>query len=120
MAAIGPETRRRLRASRQRVNALIDALSHVLVSVDYTNAPIHDLAWLHDRDDWPVMQTALAAKADTLVTDNATDFPLDDVRNGIRIVGSSTFLAALYHRFPDAEATIREFLQEPDDDPILG
>ncbi|HVC35562.1 MAG TPA: hypothetical protein VNL16_18795 [Chloroflexota bacterium] len=104
------ETRRRLRASRQRVNILIADLSHVLQSVDYPTAPSADLAWLADPDDWPIMQTALAAPATVLVTDNSSDFPLGEIRNGVLLLGSTPFLNRLYRQFPDAEAAIQEFL----------
>ncbi|MBI4493446.1 MAG: hypothetical protein HY690_11715 [Chloroflexi bacterium] len=106
------ETRRRLRDSRGRVNALVDELSHVLRSVDYGAAPAADLSWLTDRDDWPVMQTALAAGAGVLVTDNSTDFPIGEERNGVFFLDSRAFLAALYRRFPDADAAVREYLGE--------
>jgi len=64
------EMRRRLLESRGRVNALVDELSHILKSVDYGQVPPANVDWLQDRDDRPVIQTALAAQADTLVTDN--------------------------------------------------
>ena len=105
------ETRRRLRESRQRINEFIRACGPVLRSVDYEDAPRADLGWLRDSDDWPVMQTALAASADVLVTDNAADFPLGEVRDGILMLGSTAFLRELFQRFPDAEASIRTFLQ---------
>ena len=114
------ETRRRLRESRQRLNALVAELSHVLRTVDYADAPSADLSWLRDRDDWPVMQTALAGNAHTLVTENATDFPLGEERNGIRLLDASAFLAALYDKFPDAEASVREYLQESSPDTSPG
>jgi len=47
------ELLRRLRSSRQRVNALIADLSGSLVSVDYRQAPEADLTWLADTDDCP-------------------------------------------------------------------
>jgi PIN domain len=62
------ETRRPLRDSRRRINAFIQYCAPVLRSVDYGDVPTHNLAWLQDLDDWPVMQTALAATADALVT----------------------------------------------------
>jgi hypothetical protein len=104
------ETRRRLRESRERVNRFVRELSRVLRSVDYPAAPSVDLSWLSDPDDWPVMQTALAAGADILVTDNAVDFPLGERRHGVRLVGSAAFLSELYARFPEAEEAIREYL----------
>ena len=66
--------------------------------------------WIADPDDWPVMQTALAAGATVLMTDNAADFPLGETRCGIVILGSVPFLARLYGQFPDAEAAIDEYL----------
>ena len=104
------ETRRRLRASRQRVNALIADLSQVLHSVDYALAPHADLSWLADPDDWPVMRTALAASATVLVTDNSRDFPLGETRHGILILGSGVFLGRLDTKFPNAQAAIQDFL----------
>ena len=107
------ETRRRLRASRQRINEFIRFCGLALRSVDYEDAPTGDLGWLRDPDDWPVMQTALAANADVLVTDDAADFPLGESRNGILILGSAAFLGELFRRFPDADASTRTFLRRP-------
>ena len=56
------------------------------------------------------MQTALAARAAVLVTDNSRDFPIGETRNGIQIVTAAQFIAALYARFADAEANIRRYL----------
>jgi hypothetical protein len=63
------------------------------------------------------MRTALAAQADTLVTDNSRDFPLGETRNGVLILGAEAFLAAVYTKFPDAEAAIRQYLEETDPAP---
>jgi len=106
------ETRRRLRQSRRRINEFIRSCAPVLRSVDYEDAPSDGLGWLRDPDDWPVMQTALAASADVLVTDNAADFPLGELRNGILTLGGATFLRDLFRRFPDAEANVRTFLRQ--------
>jgi len=106
------ELRQRFDDSRNRVNVLIDDFSHVLRSVDYAAASAADLSWLADRDDWPVMQTALAAEADVLITNNSRDFPLGERRNGILILGSNAFLVELYARFPEAEVAVREYLRE--------
>ena len=105
------ELRRRFRESRRRVNAVMDDLARTLRSVDYAQTSRKDLNWLRDRDDWPIMQTALAAQADTLVTDNSRDFPLGEQRNGTLILGPAEFLAAVYAKFPGAEAAIRQYLQ---------
>lgn len=78
--------------------------------VDYADVPTDNLGWLRDPDDWPVMQTAVAATADALVTDNSADFPLGEVRNGILILGSRAFLRDLFERHADAEASVRAFL----------
>jgi hypothetical protein len=103
------ELRRRLHESRQRVNAQIEEFSRALRVVDYTSAPPVDLSWLADWDDWPVMQTALAAGADVLVTDNSSDFPLGQRHNGILLLGSRAFLDRLYARFPDAEEMVQRY-----------
>jgi hypothetical protein len=108
------ETRQRLREARRRINALIHELSSVLQVADYAAAPAADLSWLRDADDWPIMQTALAARAGVLVTDNSTDFPPGKERHGVLLLGSDEFLQSLYAQFPDASATIRTYLQEPD------
>lgn len=109
----GPaETTRRLRASRARVNALIEELSRTLQSVDYAQVPPEQFHWLRDPDDVPVMQTALAASADVLVTDNAADFPLGERRHGVLILGSGAFLALLFSHHPEAEADLRAYLGE--------
>jgi predicted nucleic acid-binding protein len=105
------ELRRRLQASRQRVNRTVEELSQLFELVDYTAAPSTDLSWLADPDDWPVMQTALAAGADVLVTDNSSDFPLGQRHNGILLLGSRTFLERLYARFPDAEEMIQQYIR---------
>ena len=101
------ETRRRLLDSRARVNAFMRHCAPILRSVDYADAPTHLLGWLQDRDDWPVMQTALAANAEVLVTDNSVDFPLGEVRNGVLLLGSTTLLREVFKRYPDAEANLR-------------
>lgn len=105
------ETTRRLEQSRTRVNQLIDDLSKVLLSVDYhTASPDEDLSWLSDEDDVPVMKTALAAKTKIMVTDNSSDFPLGEERNGIKFMSTSDFLDLLYRTYPEAKAEIEAFL----------
>jgi hypothetical protein len=104
------ETRRRLRDARSRINSLVRELSHVMQSIDYAASPSARLNWLPDPDDLPVMQTALAAAAQVLVTDNSADFPLGETRNGVLLLGSQPFLARLYERFPDARTDVLEFL----------
>ncbi len=81
-----------------------------LTSIDYGQAPEANLSWLSDPDDLPVVQTALAAGADTLVSDNASDFPLSEERNGILFLSTVDFLAAVYRKHPDAEAAIRIYV----------
>lgn len=105
------EAERRLERSRARVNAAIAELSRILTLVDYLAAPEADVSWLSDQDDFPIIQTALAAGVPgTLVTENSRDFPLGQVRNGITILGSSDFLDALYQTCPEAEAAVTDYL----------
>jgi hypothetical protein len=104
------ETARRLEDTRTAVNSAISYLSRVLGSVDYNAAPPVDLSWLADEDDHPIMQPALAAGADTLVTNDSTDFPSGEERNGVLFLDRATFLAALYTALPQVEAEVSEYL----------
>jgi hypothetical protein len=104
------ERRDQLTRVRARVNGAIDYLSRVLVSVDYHEAPAADLSWLGDPDDHPIMMTALAAKADVLITDNITDFPSAERRHSVLFLDGSRFLRLLYETVPESEARIREYL----------
>ncbi len=104
------ELRRRQRESRERVDAAVADMSQIFQFVDYTKAPHTNLTWLADPNDWPVMHTALAARATALVTDNSRDFPVGETRNGVLIIAAQHFIAALYARFPDAEVEIQRYL----------
>ena len=104
------ETARLLEATRARVNSAINYLSRVLTNVDYHASPEVDLTWLTDEDDHPIMQTALAAGADALVTDNTRDFPSGEERNGVLCLSSEDFLAALYTSSPQARAEVKDYL----------
>lgn len=104
------ELRRRQRDSRDRIDAAIADMTGIFHLVNYMGAPAADLGWLKDANDWPVMQTALAARAVVLVTDNTRDFPIGETRNGVRLVTARQFIAALHARFPDAEENIRLYL----------
>lgn len=104
------ELRRRQRVSRERVDAAVAEMSHVFRLVDYTAAPTTALGWLADRQDWPVVQTVLAARAAVLVTENTRDFPIGETRNGVQIATVGQFIAALCARFVGAESTIRRYL----------
>ena len=95
---------------RGKVNNAINYLSRILINVDYHAAPATDLSWLNDPDDHPIMQTALAARADTLVTDNERDFPSGIRRDGVLLLDSRRFLQALYEAIPEARESIREYL----------
>jgi predicted nucleic acid-binding protein len=106
------ELRRRLQASRDRINAAIAEMAHVLRSVDYTRAPAVDLSWLADPDDHPIIQTALVARAHVLVTDDG-DFPHGERRNGIYLVRSEAFIVALSQSVPEMPASIRAYLRSP-------
>lgn len=102
----------RLRASRARVNRLIDRLSGVLSSVDYRDALPAELDWLRDPDDVPVMQTALADHADALVTLNSRDFPIGQRRNGVLLLDFNAFSHRLSTQFPESPAAIRTYLEK--------
>lgn len=104
------EQKDKLENVRGRVNSATDYLSRILISVDYHSAPIVDLSWLGDPDDHPIMQTALAADADTLVTDNAKDFSSGERRNGVLLLNSRRFLEQLYSAIPESDDRIREYL----------
>ncbi len=93
-----------------RVNSLIDDLTQWLEAVDYGRAPEADLSWLGDENDWPIMQTALAAEADVLVTLDSAHFPIGEVRNGVLILAPREFLALLYEQDPEAQADIADWL----------
>ncbi|MGI8550965.1 MAG: hypothetical protein ACR2PL_09295 [Dehalococcoidia bacterium] len=105
------ELRKRQRESRERVDAAVAEMSRLFGLVDYTAAAIVGLDWLPDPNDWPVMQTAVAAQAEVLVTDNARDFPIGEARGGVRMVTTPQFITALYAHHPEAEANIQLFLQ---------
>jgi hypothetical protein len=104
------ERKEQLQYVRGRVNHAINYLSRVLVNVDYHMAPAADLSWLNDPDDHPIMQTALAAGADVLVSDNTRDFPPGERRNEVLLLDSSRFLTLLYEAIPESKARIREYL----------
>lgn len=101
----------RLQRSRDKVNSEVATIARVLTLVDYLSAAGADLGWLTDEDDRPIMQTAIAAGVPgTLVTDNQRDFPLGEVRNGVLILGSASFLETLYQTYTDAPAAIAAYL----------
>jgi hypothetical protein len=104
------ELRRRLLVSRERVNTLLREASLGLRVVNHASAPSTGLAWLQDVDDWPIMQTALAARAHVLVTENTRDFPRGEARNGILLLGAQEFLQRLFSRYLVAQERIDEFL----------
>lgn len=105
------DVKARLERSRAKVNAEVATLSRILTLVDYFAARDADLDWLRDEDDLPIMRTAIAAGVPgTLVTDNRRDFPLGEVRDGVLILGSASFLDALYQTHPDAPAAIAAYL----------
>lgn len=108
------ETMRRLEKSRQRVNLLIEELSRDIRSVDYHNAPDADLSWLTERDpdDVPVMETALAAQATILITEDRRAYPLGEERNGVKIMSVQGFLVWLYQSYSEAEQHIQDYLKE--------
>lgn len=76
--------------------ALLQVLLSVAEVVDHqiVIAGNYDL-WLTDPDDHPIMATALAGKADYLVTDNTRHFPPKSRFAGITIVTGNAFLRLL-------------------------
>jgi hypothetical protein len=105
------ELRTRLERSRDKVNAEVATLSRILTLVDYLSAGDVDLHWLGDEADHPIMRTAIAAGVPgILVTDNRRDFPLGEIRNDIRIVGTAQFLEELYRFYPQAPSAIAVYL----------
>lgn len=103
------ETRRRQAVSARWVNDLVDDLTRILEAVDYGRAPAADLSWLEDPDDRPVIQTALAAGADAIVTEDR-HFPIGETRNGLLFLDTRAFLDAVYARWPEARADVAGYL----------
>ena len=103
------ELRHRLLQSRERVNALVAELSGVFRSVDYTRAPELDLNWLADPDDRPVVQTAYAARAHALVSDD-NDLPVGLQPRRLTIVRSGAFLDQLAAQYPQMWSDVRRYL----------
>lgn len=107
------EANRRLAASRTRINAAVSEFSRVLTLVDYNAAPDVDLSWLKDKDDWPVMQTALASGTPcSLVTDNSGDFPLGRELSGVLFLNSEAFFKCLYEAYPEADAAMSSYVSD--------
>jgi predicted nucleic acid-binding protein len=105
------ELRRRLRVSRERVNLLVNDLSATLLAVNHRDAPAADLTWLRDQDDWPVMQTALAARADVIVTENTNDFPVGERHHDVLFLTPQAFLTRLYAIYSTAAADVSRYLR---------
>jgi predicted nucleic acid-binding protein len=105
------EAARRLHVTWERTSAVVADLLRLFTSVDYREAPNADLSWLRDRDDQAIMQTALAANADILVSDNSKDFPLGEERCGVRILNADQFLEVLYRLYPESESEITDYLR---------
>lgn len=80
----------------------------MLHSVAYPRAPQVDLSWLTDPDDWPVMQTALAARADVQVTDNTRDSPNGQTRHGVLLLSSPAFLTSIYQQLSTPKLRSRD------------
>jgi len=56
------------------------------------------------------MQTALAARADTLVTENWRDFRSGETRHGVTFMQAEQFLEVMYQRSPEARTRVEQFL----------
>lgn len=106
-----PETRRRLVASRERINAFCAHCSRVLTIVDYTAGLDADLSWLRDPDDRPILATAIAAGVPGILVTDDKGFPTGESRGGILFLGSAEFLSALHEAYLDAAADVTEYLE---------
>ncbi|MHB0869525.1 MAG: hypothetical protein ACYC66_03710 [Chloroflexota bacterium] len=106
-----PETRRRLKVSRERINAFCDYCSRVLTVVNYTAGLDADLSWLRDPDDRPILATAVAAGIPGILVTDDRGFPLGESRGGVLFLSAADFLSALYTAYPDAVADVAEYLR---------
>jgi predicted nucleic acid-binding protein len=87
---------KRLGWSKAPSAALLHAINLVAEVVDEQSITggSYDL-WLHDPLDHPIMATALAGKADYLVTQNVRDFPPKLRFAGTTIITSDAFIRLL-------------------------
>ena len=90
---------------RARVNELIHLLSDVCEVVNYRDSPVSGV--LKDPDDDPILATALAGKAELIVSLNTRDFPTDGVAMGIRFITPGGFLAELVAQYPESQLETR-------------
>jgi len=86
---------------RQRINDLVHLLSDVLEVADYRRAEA--TGWLRDPDDEPILATAIAASAGSVVSLNTRDFPVGAEAAGIRFVTPQAFLTELADLHPPGE-----------------
>ncbi len=79
-----------------KVEALVQALVELAEMVDHRQITGGNYdTWLRDPDDHPIMATALAGRADYLVTWNTKDFPPKRRFAGITILTPDAFLRLL-------------------------
>ena len=82
---------------RARINAFVDAISHVALLVNHTRLEGGNYqAWLNDPDDEPLLATALVGRAAYIVSWNTRDFPPTGSYAHIRFVTPPEFLHAMY------------------------
>jgi predicted nucleic acid-binding protein len=82
--------------SAPKVKELIEALRQTVEMMDYRQVIGGSYEeWLRDPDDHPIMATALAGRADYLVTWNVKDFPPKRRFAGVTIITPDAFLQLL-------------------------
>lgn len=70
----------------------VSGLEEIATMVDQTGVTGGNYdEWLHDRDDHPVMATAIVGKADFLVTANTKDFPPKKIFAGTTLITPEAF-----------------------------
>lgn len=85
---------------RQRLNDLVRLFSDELLIVNYRAAIATGL--LADPDDEPILATALAARAECIVSLNTRHFPEGNEASGVRFLTPRAFLAEIESLHPEA------------------
>lgn len=89
---------------RERINAAIRELSQTAEFVDYTLLQGGDYGrWLKDPDDEPILATALAGRAQYVVSHNKKHFPPNQRYAGVQYLTPRAFLDWLYSQYPDGQ-----------------
>lgn len=90
---------------RGHINELVHRLSDVLLLADYR--AVSTGGALRDPDDEPILATALAARADFVVSLNTRDFAAGGAVLVIRFITPAAFLAERETRHPTVEVPQR-------------